>query len=315
MTVGRCGVMVVIVLSLFVASTAWGGLFDDVLKGIASPPDDGKETRDHETQDVVDGLGEMLGIEEKDLTTLKKGLKAVESFKPIGIETEVAIGRGIAVEAFSRFGGEYENEALIRYVNFVGHTVSEFSDRPDLRYHFSILNSEEHNAFAAPGGYIFVTRGLLRSLRNEAELAGVLAHEVAHVTRRHMLETIRRSAILANVADVTLSAMDEDPAMFANIITHVSDVLFTRGLDKTLEFDADVYGTEYLYRAGYNPRGLRDYLLTLKRQEGTTRSVFFSTHPATSERIRKLDAMLKRYEDAANFPFLQKRFMNRVQSG
>ena len=315
MTVGRCGVMVAIVLSVFVASMAWGGLFDDVLKGIASPSDDREEARDHETQDVVDGLGEMLGIEDKDLTILKKGLKAAESFKPIGIETEVAIGRGIAVEAFSRFGGEYENEALIRYVNFVGHTVSEFSDRPDLRYHFSILDSEERNAFAAPGGYIFVTRGLLRSLRNEAELAGVLAHEVAHVTRRHMLETIRRSAILTNVADVTLSAMDEDPAMFANIITHVSDVLFTRGLDKTLEFDADVYGTEYLYRAGYNPQGLRDYLLTLKRQEGETRSVFFSTHPETAERIRKLDALLKRYEDAADFPFLQKRFMNRVQSG
>ena len=160
-----------------------------------------------------------------------------------------------------------------------------------------------------------MTRGLLGSLKNEAELAGVLAHEIAHVTRLHMLDTIRRSAILSNVSDLSMSAMNKDPEMFASLIDQMSDLLFTKGLDKKLEFEADVYGAEYLYRAGYNPRGLKDYLMTLKSQEGTTQSVFFSTHPKTGERILKLDAALRKYNDAADFPFLMKRFMKKMKLG
>ena len=146
------------------------------------------------------------------------------------------------------------------------------------------MSTEEQNAFATPGGYIFVTRGLLTSLKNEAELAGVLAHEIAHVTRRHMLDTIRRGSILSNVSELTMSALDQNPELFGSLIDQMSEMLFTKGLDKKLEFEADVYGAEYLYRAGYHPRGLKDYLLTLKSQEGTTQSGFFSTHPDTGIR-------------------------------
>ena len=304
------GLIFTISFAMMSAGSAWGGLFDDVLKSVTPPAEQKKDQ-----PDVVEGLGGLLGVDEKKMGLIKKGIKTAKSLQPIGVEEEVAIGRGVAVEAFSRFGGEYGNEGLIRYINMVGQTVAEVSDRPELHYHFSILNSEEQNAFAAPGGYIFVTRGLLGALKNEAELAGVLAHEIAHVTRRHMLDTIRRGAILANVSDLTMSAMDQDPTLFANLIDQMSDMLFTKGLDKNLEFESDLYGAEYLYRAGYNPRGLKDYLLTLKSQEGKTRSVFFSTHPDTGERIRKLDAALRKYEDAKNFPFLTKRFGKRVKLG
>ena len=305
------GLIFTLALVMTVAGSVWGGLFDDVLKSVTPPSDDGTQ----EKQGIVEGLGGLLGVDEKKVDLIKKGIKTAASLQPIGGEEEVAIGRGVAVEAFSRFGGEYANDGLIKYISMVGQTIVEVSDRPELHFHFSILNSEEQNAFAAPGGYIFVTRGLLSSLNNEAELAGVLAHEVVHVTRRHMLETIRRGALLANVSDLTMSAMNKDPAMFANLIDHMSDILFTKGLDQKLEFEADVYGAEYVYRAGYNPQGLKDYLLTLKSQEGKTQSVFFSTHPETGERILKLDAALRRYPDAKNFPFLTKRFTNQVKRG
>ena len=245
MRTGWLGITIAIFLSMLFVSPVWGGLFDDVLKRVTPPSDEKKER-----PGAVEGLGGLLGVEKKNLELIKKGMKTAKSLQPIRTEEEVAIGRGIAVEAFSRFGGEYADEAMIRYINLVGKTVAEFSDRPELQYHFSILNSEDQNAFAAPGGYIFVTRGLLSSLKNEAELAGVLAHEVAHVTRRHMLDTIRRSAILANVSDLTMSAMNQNPEMFAKLIDQMSDLLFTKGLDKKLEFEADVYGAEYLYQIG-----------------------------------------------------------------
>ena len=108
--------------------------------------------------------------------------------------------------------------------------MAEVSDRPTLNYHFAILNSQEQNAFAAPGGYIFITVGLLKTLKNEAELAGVLAHEIAHVTKQHMLETIRRGAVLGSVSEFTLTAMKQDPEMFSNVIDEMTELLFTKGV-------------------------------------------------------------------------------------
>jgi len=238
-----------------------------------------------------------------------------QALQPIGEEEEIVIGQSVALEAFSRFGGEYRNESLTQYLNLVGKTIAEVSDRPNLTYHFAILNSQEQNAFAAPGGYIFVTIGLLKALKNEAELAGVLAHEVAHVTQKHMLETIRRGAILSSASEFTLTAMEKDPEMYANVIDEISDTLFTKGLDKDLEYEADVYGIEFSYRAGYNPNGLRGYLKTLQAQKGHATSRFFTTHPPTEDRLSKIEITLAKYSDGATFSVLTKRFQQYMKSG
>ncbi len=263
---------------------------------------------------LLEGIGSIFGAKEKDIDLFKKGMKTVQALQPIGENEEIAIGQAVALEAFNRFGGEYQNESVVRYVNLVGKTVADVSDRPELNYHFAILNSGEQNAFAAPGGYIFVTLGLLNTLRNEAELAGVLAHEVAHVTRKHMLNTIRRGAILSNVSELTLSAMNKDPEMFSNVIDEVTDKLFDKGLDKDLEYEADVYGLEYAYRAGYNPSGLKDYLVTLSEQKGKASSRFFTTHPSISVRISKCDETLQQYRDGVAFPVLAERFKRRMEA-
>jgi predicted Zn-dependent protease len=264
--------------------------------------------------DLLQGLGDIFGIKKKDVELMKKGLGVVQALQPIGEEEEITLGQAVAVEAFSRFGGEYRDEGLTRYINLVGDTFTEVSDRPNLSYHFAILNSQEQNAFAAPGGYIFVTIGLLNTLKNEAELAGVLAHEIAHVTQKHMLETIRRGALLSNVSEFTLLAMNENPEMFSSVIDEITDKLFTKGLDKDKEFEADVYGIEFAYRAGYNPQGLRDYLKTLRAQKGHAQSAFFTTHPSTSTRIGKIENTLQQYQDGDSFPFVTKRFQKYMKS-
>jgi predicted Zn-dependent protease len=256
----------------------------------------------------------VLGIKKKKLDLFKKGLGVIEALQPIGEEEEMTLGQAVAVEAFSRFGGEYPNPQWNRYVNLVGKTIAEFSDRPTLDYHFAILNSQEQNAFAAPGGYIFITVGLLETLKNEAELAGVLAHEIAHVTHQHMLETIRRGAILGSVSEFSLTAMKQNPEMFSSVIDEMTELLFTKGLDKDKEFEADTVGVDYAYRAGYHPRGLRDYLQTLQTEEGHVQSRFFTTHPSITERIGKIDAVLNGYSDIQGLPFLTTRFQQYVKA-
>ncbi|HNP28523.1 MAG TPA: M48 family metallopeptidase [Nitrospirales bacterium] len=265
--------------------------------------------------DLIGGLGAALGVKQQKIDLLKKGVGVVQALEPIGEEEEITLGEAVAVEAFSRFGGEYSNPAWTRYINLVGKTVAEVSDRPTLNYHFAILNSQEQNAFAAPGGYIFITVGLLKTLKNEAELAGVLAHEIAHVTQKHMLDAIRRGALMGSVSELTLTAMKQDPAMFSSVIDEMTDLLFTKGLDKDKEFEADVVGVEYAYRAGYNPQGLEDYLQTLAKKEGHVESKFFTTHPSTTERVSKIDTLLKDYSDIKNLPFLTDRFQRYVKAG
>ena len=304
------------ILCLVFPSMGFSGFFDDLL---APPPKEESSPKSpaqpQEPPDLLGGLGEAFGIKKNKVDLFKKGVGVVQALEPIGVEEEITLGEAVAVEAFSRFGGEYPNQAWTRYINLVGKTVAEVSDRPTLNYHFAILNSQEQNAFAAPGGYIFITVGLLKTLKNEAELAGVLAHEIAHVTKQHMLETIRRGAVLGSVSELTLTAMKQDPAMFSSVIDEMTDLLFTKGLDKDKEFEADVVGVEYAYRAGYNPQGLEDYLQTLAKEEGHVESKFFTTHPSTTLRITKIDTLLKDFPDIKNLPFLTTRFQQYVKAG
>jgi predicted Zn-dependent protease len=304
-------------LCLFLPATGMSGFLDDLLKPAPKQEAD-QPTQDkasEEQPDLLEGIGAILGIKKNKIDLFKKGVGVVEALQPIGEEEEIVLGEAVAVEAFSRFGGEYPNQAWNRYINLVGKTIAEVSDRPTLNYHFAILNSQEQNAFAAPGGYIFITVGLLKTLKNEAELGGVLAHEVAHVTKKHMLETIRRGAVLGSVSELSLTAMKQNPEMFSSAIDQMTELLFTKGLDKDKEFEADVVGIEYAYRAGYHPKGLKDYLQTLAKEEGHVESKFFTTHPSTALRISKIDMLLKDYSDIKNLPFLTTRFQQYVKAG
>ncbi|NIP99814.1 MAG: M48 family metalloprotease, partial [Nitrospinaceae bacterium] len=254
------------------------------------------------------GLGSSLGIfDEKTSDVLQKGVGTLKAFQPIGYEEERAIGGSLAVQVFNRFGGMYPNTDLHLYVNLVGQAVAQVSDRPDIPYHFAVVNSEHPNAFAAPGGYVFVSVGLLRLLENEAQLAGVLGHEIAHITQKHALQTLQRSKILKGVGNLTTALMDKNPAMFDQIIDQVSEVLFTRGLDKELEFEADKLGTEFAYRIGYFPGGLKNFLQILGKARGRE-SIFFSTHPSPGDRLRRLTQLMPRYQEASLFPVLKMRF-------
>lgn len=275
-------------------------------------PEKQKQQNQLEQQRQEEPLGGILGtiIKDKKTKEIIGALgKGIQSLQPIQYNEEKALGGAIATQVFSRFGGSYNNKSLLQYVNLVGNSVAMFSDRSNIPYHFAILNNPEPNAFAAPGGYVFITTGLLRKVKNEAELAGVLGHEIAHISQKHALATLQRSRSIQGISELSLSLMDKNPAMFRNIINDISTILFEHGLDQKLEYEADRVGTEFAYRVGYNPRGLNDFLKTLRKIRGKERSIFFKTHPSPSHRINKLlTEVLPNYRGIDKYRILTSRF-------
>ncbi len=186
------------------------------------------------------------------------------------------------------------NDGVQRYVNNVGRWLASQTERPDLPWRFGVLEAPQLNAFATPGGHIFITRGLLARMKNEAELAGVLAHEIAHVLKKHHLQAMQKGARLelASAAVSTLARQDRNAANRDKLLA-ASAELFTRGLDKSDELEADRLGVVIAARAGYDAYGLPTVLQTLQAMnpEDSGLALMFKTHPAPGERLDALEKM------------------------
>jgi predicted Zn-dependent protease len=179
-----------------------------------------------------------------------------------------------------------------------------------------VLDSPVQNAFAAPGGVIFISKALVGIIDNEAELAAVLAHEVGHVAAKHAISSIRRTQFLSGVGTITAATMKGDKGkQFESMIGDMQSVLFDKGLDKGMEFEADAAAMETTYRTGYDPRGMITVLKKLQKIEATSskKGSWFSTHPPLAERIERLEAQLGKYPDAATLARVSERFKAKVR--
>ena len=228
----------------------------------------------------LDSVGKLFG-----------GLKGLSG--KISPEEERAFGREAAA---TLLGAEpaLANPAVQRYVNRVGLWVALQSERPELAWRFAVLDDGDVNAFAAPGGYVFVTRGLLQLLDSEAELAGALGHEVAHVVRKHHLNALtkdnRMSALTGLASDQVGGNDPRRREMAAKLLSGVK-TLYSRGLDKQDEFQADRNGAVIAARAGYDPSGLVAVVQKLDTLDPGTAGValLFKTHPLPTDRLGVLD--------------------------
>jgi beta-barrel assembly-enhancing protease len=231
---------------------------------------------------------------------LKKGVekakRAKDTFQPWSPEQEDAIGQASAAKMIHVMG-LYDNPEMMKYVNLVGDIVARAGARNNIQYHFGILDSEIVSAFALPGGYIFVTRGALANMKNESELAGVLAHEVAHVDGRHLEREVRNKkathwAVEEGTAKVPAASELKNIAndMVANALTA------SYGRDK--EAEADKKGLDLATAAGYDPTGLRNFLqvlATAAADPANQRSLGLwnnTTHPPFAERVANLDKLM-----------------------
>lgn len=205
---------------------------------------------------------------------------------PIGPEKEREIGFGIAATVAGRYG-LVDDPGLTRYIGLVGQAVAQQSPRLDeVEFHFGVLDTDDVNAFASPGGFVLVTRGALALMETEAELAAVLAHEVSHIDQKHVLDQIRRSSVLEQAREET----EIEGPLLDRIAEFGTSLLFT-GLSREDELEADSLGLIYAVATGYEARGLGDFLGRLGAVEQTGGGglrEWVATHPPTSDRIEAI---------------------------
>ena len=245
----------------------------------------------------------------KALETVQKVQKATTD---ISEPQEIELGNGIA----SNFLGAaplLQDQRIQKYVNNVGRWLTLQTERPDLPWEFAVLDDNDINAFAGPGGHIFITKGLLAHMKSEAELAGVLAHEISHVLMKHHLQAIKKSArteLMSEFAGQALEQKGANPAL-TKLVSAGTEV-YTRGLDKNDEFEADRMGIVIAARGGYDPYGLPAVLQTLQgiNPQDSGLALMFKTHPALVDRLDLLDKLMPgAFDSFETQPNLAPRFM------
>ncbi len=248
-----------------------------------------------------------------DIGEIVSGVKDISrTVTGINEEDEIEIGRDAAAVLLGA-SKPVNNPELQRYINRVGRWVVNQTDRAHLPWRFAVLRSNAVNAFATPGGNIFITDGLLHLLNNEAELASVLAHEVAHVVQKHHIKamsSLNTSGLSGVIKLASLTREGRSNQMTSQLVGQVKD-MYLRGLDKDDEFEADSMGTIIASRAGYDPFALMAVLQTLDSigPENSGLALLYKTHPPASDRLDKLEPVLEQFDETTEeSPKLQKRF-------
>ena len=246
---------------------------------------------------------------------LGKAVKTMQKIKhakeDVSEPQEIELGSGIASSLLGA-APLLDHPELQRYVNRVGRWIALQSERPDLPWHFGVLDDADINAFAAPGGYVFITKGLLARMNSEAELAGVLAHEISHVLRKHHLQALKKGArreLMADLADDAIESHGGDERL--SKLVSAGTELYARGLDKEDEFESDRMGVVLAARAGYDPYGLPAVLQTLQSINPTDSNLalMFKTHPGFDKRLELLGPLMSPALDGLeDQPDLDRRF-------
>jgi predicted Zn-dependent protease len=256
-----------------------------------------------------------------DFNSLNLGdaLKAVQKVQQATTEIsepkEIELGDGIASNLLG-VAPLLQDQRIQKYVNDVGRWLTLQTERPNLPWEFGVLDIDDINAFATPGGRIFITKGLLARMTSEAELAGVLAHEISHVLMKHHLRAIKKGArtdLMVEFADEALQQNGADPALTK--LVSAGTEIYARGLDKNDEFEADRMGVVIAARSGYDPYGLPAVLQTLQEisPQDSSVALMFKTHPALADRLDLLDKLMSGpFDRFENQPSLTPRFMAAV---
>jgi len=217
---------------------------------------------------------------------LDRILKRAEQLQELQIteKEEIEIGQAVSEKVRVRYG-LVQDQAVHRYVSLVGLALAGAGSRPNLPWKFIVLDTDGVNAFAAPGGYIHVTRGALGLIADEAELAGVLAHEMIHVTNKHTVEALQKGKGIQMVAGETL----KNKEVFQRVVDTTTEVVMA-GFGRAEEIESDTHGVRLVNRIGYSPGGFAAFLarLSARNKGGTAKQGLFASHPEMKERLDRL---------------------------
>ncbi|MHC4132227.1 MAG: M48 family metallopeptidase [Planctomycetota bacterium] len=198
-------------------------------------------------------------------------------------EQEIEIGQQYAPQIETQMGGRIQNESIQNYINSIGQSLAKVSHRADWQFHFVALEDTTTNAFALPGGYIFITRGMLEKLDSEAQLAGILAHEIVHVVARHSTEQMSKQIGF----EILLSAMtSEDTSRAVVTVADLTWQIIGLKYSRDDEKEADLAGLDYMVDASYNPYGMRETMQILLELQTISPIEFLSTHPSPENRLQ-----------------------------
>ena len=230
----------------------------------------------------------------KDVAKVGKGVVG------IGPQEERKLGEAVAVEIIGRYGGLVRDEDIMRRVNLIGRGLARYSDRPSLDWQFAVLDSDTVNAFSSPGGLVFITRGLYEQAESDDVLAGILGHEIAHITNKNALKIVQRgdaasgakNLLIKNSSDArelnaAAGQVSQVGSMLGFNVMDLAKRLFEKGFDAPTEYSADRDGRKLAVATGYAPGGLRAALQQLQKK-GENRKTMFSSHPPLPERIKRL---------------------------
>ena len=228
------------------------------------------------------------------VSTTESVYKVTEQITP---ENEYYIGRATAAIILNDYN-LYNEPNLTKYLNKICGAITINSEKPDLYngYYVAVLDSDEINAMATPGGHILITRGLLKCTSNEEELASIIAHEIAHIQKQHSISAIKTSRfkdLSLNVASLAINESDNDEvkqmmSVFGDSVDDVVSSLVLNGFSQEQEFEADAYALELLNNAGYNPHSIVNMLKTLEQNQANHKRGFVKTHPEPKKRIKKI---------------------------
>jgi len=204
------------------------------------------------------------------------------------VAAEIEFGREVAARILGRYK-TYNNPALVKYVSLVGQSLARSTNRPELEFRFTILDTTEINAYAAPGGYVFLTKGALLLMKDESELAGVLAHEIAHITEKHVVKELnvkgQDDSATSGLARLVGGSSESTRIAFAQAVDKALDILFKDGLKREDEAQADKTAVVISALSGYDSGGLARYLDRISVVKGKTTEVLDKTHPPFNARL------------------------------
>ena len=237
-------------------------------------------------------FGAINGIINKAQSAQKIG----EGLRKISEQEEIKIGGDLAAMLLGA-APLVADPAKQRYLNTLGRWLALHSERPGLPWKFGIIDSDDFNAFSTPGGYVLMTRGLFERMRSESELAGVLAHEIGHVARKHHLAALQKSLRSQSLSEMrsyfSISTGSSIGDRFSSALLSAGKDLYARGLDKEDEYEADRVGVVIAARSGYSPWGLAGVLQTLTATTDESKYALHNrTHPLPLDRLARLDAAM-----------------------
>jgi beta-barrel assembly-enhancing protease len=270
-------------------------------------------------------IGQAAGvINEQQAKSINKSVAAVEkTFQDITPEQEYYIGRSVAATVLTTYK-PFDRAKANEYLNRLGQTLTQFSAKPETfgGYHFILLDTDEINAFSAPGGLVMISRGMVRCCKNEDELAAVLAHEIGHVENQHGLKAIKKGRLTGALTTLALEAgknlggsdLAQVTEAFEGSISDITSTMMNSGYARATEFQADQSAVVILKRAGYNPAGLLAMLTQMKQNLKPDGHDFAKTHPPPDVRIAEVRKQIGGASAAAEPPVRVERFRGAMGS-